>query len=126
MPVNVARRARHIISENGRVLRAVDAAHKNDLETFGTLMNESHASLRDDYAVSCAELDAMVEIARTQPGCLGARLTGAGFGGCTVNLVRDDAVDAFVANVARGYDARMHCLPQIYICRAIDGASVVF
>jgi galactokinase len=125
MPPNVARRARHIITENARVLRAVDAAQRNDLETFGTLMNESHASLRDDYAVSCAELDALVEIARTQRGCLGARLTGAGFGGCTVNLVRDDAVEPFVANVARDYATRTHRTPQIYVCRAMDGASVV-
>ena len=125
MPPNVARRARHIISEDARVLRAVDAARKNDLETFGVLMDESHVSLRDDYAVSCAELDALVEIARTQPGCLGARLTGAGFGGCTVNLVRDNAVDAFVANVAQGYETRMHLVPPIYVCRPMDGASVV-
>ncbi|HEX7587838.1 MAG TPA: galactokinase, partial [Anaerolineae bacterium] len=86
----------------------------------------SHESLQNDYAVSCAELDALVEIARAQQGCLGARLTGAGFGGCTVNLVRDSAVDVFVANVARDYVARMHLTPQIYVCRAMDGASVIF
>jgi galactokinase len=126
MPPNVARRARHVITENARVLRAVEAAHKNDLETFGMLMNESHESLRNDYAVSSVELDALVEIARAQQGCLGARLTGAGFGGCTVNLVRDDAVDAFVANVARDFAARMQLAPQIYLCRAMDGASVIF
>ncbi len=125
MPPKVAQRARHIITENARVLQAVAAAQANDLATFGALMNESHASLRDDYAVSCAELDTMVEIARQQPGCLGARLTGAGFGGCTVNLVRDDAVDAFVADVAREYHARVKIAPQIYVCRAVDGASVI-
>ena len=126
MPPIVARRARHVITENARVLSAVDAAQKNDLETFGKLMDESHVSLRDDYAVSCAELDALVEIARAQPGCLGARLTGAGFGGCTVNLVRDDAVDAFVSHVTREYEERMRIVPQTYVCRAMDGASVVF
>ncbi len=125
MPRNVVRRARHIITENARVLQAGAAARQNDLVAFGKLMNESHASLKNDYAVSCAELDTMVEIARAQRGCLGARLTGAGFGGCTVNLVYADAVDAFVAGVAREYHARVRIAPQIYICRAMDGASVV-
>ena len=125
MPPNVAQRARHVITENARVMQAVAAAEKNDLAAFGALMNASHESLKNDYAVSCAELDAMVEIARAQPGCLGARLTGAGFGGCTVNLVRDDAVDVFTANVARAYKARIKIAPQIYICRAMDGASIV-
>jgi galactokinase len=125
LPANVARRARHIITENARVLKAVAAARQNDLAAFGKLMNESHESLRDDYAVSCAELDTMVEVARAQRGCLGARLTGAGFGGCTVNLVRDDAVEAFTANVAREYQTRVKIAPEIYVCRATDGASIV-
>ena len=125
MPRNVVRRARHIITENARVLQAVAAARQNDLVAFGMLMNESHESLKDDYEVSCAELDTIVEIARSQRGCLGARLTGAGFGGCTVNLVYDDAVDAFVAGVAQEYHARVRIAPQIYICRAMEGASVV-
>ena len=125
MPRNVVRRARHIITENARVLQAVVAARQNDLVAFGMLMNESHESLKDDYEVSCAELDTIVEIARSQRGCLGARLTGAGFGGCTVNLVYDDAVDAFVAGVAQEYHARVRIAPQIYICRAMEGASVV-
>jgi len=88
-------------------------------------MNESHESLRKDYEVSCAELDAMVEIARRQRDCFGARLTGAGFGGCTVNLVRDEAVDAFTARVAHEYQERTKIAPQIYICRATGGASVL-
>ncbi len=125
IPPRVAKRARHITTENARVLQAVAAAEKNDLVAFGKLMNESHESLRKDYEVSCAELDTMVEIAREQRGCLGARLTGAGFGGCTVNLVRDNAVDAFVANVAREYQARTKIAPQIYICHAMGGASVI-
>ena len=125
MPPNVARRARHIITENARVIKAVAAAQKNDLATFGALINESHESLKNDYQVSCAELDTMVESARKQPGCLGARLTGAGFGGCTVNLVRDDAVDQFAANVAREYRARIGVESQIYVCRAVVGAGIM-
>jgi galactokinase len=125
LPRVVAKRARHVITENARVLDAVAAAKRNDLATFGTLMNASHASLRDDYQVSCAELDAMVEIACQQRGCLGARLTGAGFGGCTVNLVEDDVVDAFISNVAREYHAHTGLSPQIFACRAMAGAGAV-
>jgi galactokinase len=125
LPPIVAKRARHIITENARVLDAVAAARRDDLAAFGALMDASHASLRDDYQVSCAELDVMVEIAREQRGCLGARLTGAGFGGCTVNLVEEDAVDAFIANVAREYHAHTGLSPQIFACRAMAGAGVV-
>ncbi|MEW5718310.1 MAG: galactokinase [Chloroflexota bacterium] len=125
LPRVVAKRARHVIAENARVLDAVAAARRDDLAAFGALMDASHASLRDDYQVSCAELDAMVEIARQQRGCLGARLTGAGFGGCTVNLVEESAVDAFIGDVARAYHARTGLLPQIFACRAMEGAGVV-
>ena len=125
LPPIVAKRARHIITENARVLKAVDAAKRDDLATFGALMNASHESLRADYQVSCAELDTMVEIARQQPGCLGARLTGAGFGGCTVNLVKDESVDAFVVNVAREYQHQTGLTPQIYACRAMPGAGII-
>ena len=125
LPSIVAKRARHIITENARVLDAVAAARRDDLAAFGARMDASHASLRDDYQVSCAELDAMVEIARGQRGCLGARLTGAGFGGCTVNLVEEDAVDAFIANVAREYHAHTGLTPQIFACRAMAGAGVL-
>ncbi|MBI5034275.1 MAG: galactokinase [Chloroflexi bacterium] len=123
LPPMVAKRARHVVTENARVLQAVEAAKQNDLTTFGKLMNASHESLRDDYQVSCAELDTMVEIARQQPGCLGARLTGAGFGGCTVNLVEDKSVDAFVANVAREYQRQTGLTPQVYACHAMAGAG---
>ncbi len=123
LPPIVARRARHVVTENARVLDAAAAARRGDLAAFGALMDASHASLRDDYAVSCAELDAMVEIARQQSGCFGARLTGAGFGGCTVNLVEDGAVPTFVANVAQAYAARTGREPQIYPCRASAGAG---
>ncbi|MBI4789299.1 MAG: galactokinase [Chloroflexi bacterium] len=126
MPPTVAKRARHVVAENARVLEAVAAMKQNNLPTFGTLMNQSHESLRNDYEVSCPELDTMVEIARQQPGCLGARLTGAGFGGCTVNLVADEHVAAFVANVAREYEARTGIRPPVYVCRPSAGASVAW
>ncbi len=120
--LTLLRRARHIISENARVLEAVKALDRRDIDRFGELMNESHESLRDDYEVSSKELDALVEIARRQPGVLGARMTGAGFGGCTVNLVRADAAGAFVENVARQYREKMGIQPEIYSCKASDGA----
>lgn len=122
LPSIVAKRARHIIAENARVLEAVDAAEHDDRLKLGALMNASHESLRDDYQVSCAELDTMVQIARQQCGCLGARLTGAGFGGCTVNLVASDAVVEFVDRVSREYRARTGLSPSIYPCRASAGA----
>ncbi|MBC7258499.1 MAG: galactokinase [Chloroflexi bacterium] len=120
----VYRRARHVITENARVEQAVAAMRRGEAETFGALMDASHASLRDDYEVSCRELDALVEIARRQVGCLGARLTGAGFGGCTVNLVRVDAVDAFVTALRRGYREQTGLEAEIYVCAAADGAGV--
>ncbi len=125
LPPVVAQRARHVITENQRVLGAVEAMKRDDLVAFGRWMNESHESLKNDYEVSCPELDAMVEVARQQAGCFGARLTGAGFGGCTVNLVRDATVPAFVASVPRGYRERTGIAPQIYVCRAMAGASVL-
>ena len=97
------RRAHHVVSENQRTLEAVKVLQAGDLERFGELMNQSHESLRDDYEVSSKELDTLVELARQQPGVLGARMTGAGFGGCTVNLVRADAAEGFAQAVAEGY-----------------------
>ncbi len=123
LPVNIAKRARHVISENERVTRAVVAMKENDLQTLGRLMNESHASLKNDYEVSSPELDAMVEVARKQPGCLGARLTGAGFGGCTVNLVMQGMQAPFMSRVAEEYHARTGLEPHIFFCRASEGAG---
>jgi galactokinase len=123
LPPIAARRARHVVTENARVLDAVRAARAGDLTAFGRLMDESHASLREDYQVSCAELDVMVEIARQQASCLGARLTGAGFGGCTVNLVADRYVTGFVEAVKREYRARVGIAPQVYVCQARAGAD---
>jgi galactokinase len=125
LPPLPRRRARHVIAENARVLQAVAAAQRDDMVGFGQLMNESHESLRDDYAVSCAELDTMVEIARHQTGCLGARLTGAGFGGSTVNLVRAADAAEFVKNVERKYKQRTGLEPTVMAVRASAGAGVV-
>jgi galactokinase len=118
------RRAHHVVSENERVLEAVRVLESGDLERFGELMNQSHESLRDDYEVSSKELDTLVELARQQPGVLGARMTGAGFGGCTVNLVRADAAGGFAQAVAEGYEKALGLKAEIYVCRASDGALV--
>ena len=116
------RRARHVVSENQRVLEAVEVLGAGDLERFGELMNASHESLRDDYEVSSKELDVLVEVARKQPGVLGARMTGAGFGGCTVNLVRQEAAEDFAKAVCRGYYDALGLKAETYICRASQGA----
>ncbi len=116
------KRARHIITENNRVLTAVSALRNNDIKTFGKLMTESHLSLRDDYEVSCEELDILVELALTQKGVLGARMTGAGFGGSTVNLVHRDSVDNFVKKVKADYNNKTGRETDIYISIPADGA----
>ena len=115
-------RARHVVREDGFVLQAVDALEAGDLATVGELFYASHRSLRDDYAVSSPELDELVAIARDTPGVLGARLTGAGFGGCTINLVRPEAVETFRANVLRDYPARTGLTPRVFEVRAAQGA----
>jgi galactokinase len=117
------RRARHVVSENARVLDAAAALERHDAERFGQLMNASHDSLRDDYEVSSPELDAMVEIARTCDGVFGARMTGGGFGGCTVNLVAAAAADAFRARIVQAYRARTGITPELYDGTPVDGAS---
>ncbi|HEV2418402.1 MAG TPA: galactokinase [Terriglobia bacterium] len=116
------RRARHVVTENDRVLDAVKALQEGDLGHFGKLMNQSHASLRDDYQVSCLELDTLVELAQKQPGVFGARMTGAGFGGCTVNLVRQEAAGAFADAVRDGYRKALGIEAEIYTFQASDGA----
>jgi galactokinase len=116
------RRARHVVSENYRVLEAVKVLESGNLERFGELMNASHVSLRDDYEVSSKELDVLVGIAWKQPGVLGARMTGAGFGGCTVNLVRQEAAEAFAEAMKRGYIDALGLNAEIYICKASEGA----
>ncbi len=116
------RRARHVVTEDYRVLEAVKVLESGDLERFGELMNASHESLRDDYEVSSKELDVLVELARKQPGVLGARMTGGGFGGCTVNLVRQETAEAFAEAVRRGYQDPLGLKAEIYICKASQGA----
>ncbi|RPJ62601.1 MAG: galactokinase, partial [Acidobacteria bacterium] len=116
-------RARHVVTENERVLSAVKSLKAGDIVQFGRLMYESHASLRDDYEVSCAELDVLVELASRQPGTIGARMTGAGFGGCTVNLVPAEAVADFQAAVAEKYQARTGLKPMIYVCSPSNGVT---
>lgn len=125
LPPVVRRRCRHVVSENERVLSAVAALRAGDVAAFGELMDASHASLRDDYEVSCRELDVMVEVARGVPGCLGARMTGAGFGGCTVNLVRAGQAAEFGRAVGEGYLREMGVTPEVYICEASAGAGEV-
>ena len=119
-PVN-ARRARHAVSENQRTIRAVRALENNDLKTFGLLMNASHVSLRDDYEVTGAELDTLVEAAWQQKGVIGARMTGAGFGGCSVSIVREDCVDAFIENVGAAYKERIGYEAEFYVVEIGDG-----
>lgn len=114
------RRCRHVVSENLRVERAAEALTRGDFSEFGRLMYLSHESLRTDYEVSCPELDMLVDLARSLPGVYGSRMTGGGFGGCTVSLVRREDVPAFVQGVRRGYPAA-----QIYTCEASDGAAEI-
>ncbi len=115
------KRCRHVITENQRTLDAVEALRRDDVASFGKLMNASHTSLRDDYEVSCEELDIMVEAAQGQPGTLGARMTGAGFGGCTVNLVLSEHTPAFVRQVTQAYTQATGVAPDVYVCQAEDG-----
>jgi galactokinase len=125
LPEIFYRRARHVVTENARVLAAREALINNDLETLGALMQKSHASLRDDYEVSCNELDIMAALADNFPGCLGARMTGGGFGGCTINLVRIDQVEQFAIHMREGYQGVTGIAPEIYSCAAADGASEI-
>jgi galactokinase len=123
LPEPIRRRCRHVIYENQRVLEGVDALKEGDLEEFGRLMQESHRSLRDDFEVSSAELDLLVDAALEVEGVYGSRLTGAGFGGCTVSLVEQGAVEAFMAHVGESYRAATGIAPRTYVCDAEDGAS---
>jgi galactokinase len=125
LPGIVEKRARHIVEEIERTRHVVKFLEENDLHQFGKLMNECHVSLRDLYEVSCPELDAMVEVAWSLPGCYGARLTGAGFGGCTVNLVAHEATQAFARDLTKGYKRKTGLQPEIYICRAANGAGLL-
>jgi len=118
-------RCRHVVTENNRTQEAIRALYSDNLSGFGRLMRDSHRSLRDDYEVSCKELDLMVEIASAQPGVIGARMTGGGFGGCTINLVESSGVDAFKQTVAAEYLAKTGLQPEIYVSPAADGVQQV-
>jgi galactokinase len=123
LPAEVERRARHVVEEIERTKRAVDLLEAGDVPAFGHLMNECHASLRDLYEVSCPELDVMVRVAQSLEGCYGARLTGAGFGGCTINLVARERSEVFTRALAAQYESEAGRHPEIYICRASPGAG---
>ena len=125
LPEVVYRRCRHVVSEDGRMEQAAVALNGGHLETFGELMYASHASLRIDYAVSCEELDIMVDLASRVKGVYGARMTGGGFGGCTINLVQAEHVDEFKATVAPGYEKATGKAPVIYVTSAVEGAEEV-
>ena len=116
------RRARHAVYENNRTLEAVKALEANDVKRFGELMNASHVSLRDDYEVTGHELDTLAELAWQQDGVLGSRMTGGGFAGCTVSIVRDAAIPAFEKNVGDAYTAKIGYAPSFYVANIADGA----
>ena len=117
------KRAKHAVYENQRTIKAQKELMKGNLEEFGRLMNESHVSLRDDYEVTGIELDTMVEIAWNQEGVIGSRMTGAGFGGCTISIVKKNAVDKFIANVGKEYKERVGLNADFYVVNISDGAK---
>ncbi|MGH9496157.1 MAG: galactokinase [Candidatus Sulfotelmatobacter sp.] len=123
LPETIAKRCTHIVRENERTLAAADALAAGDLPRMGTLMRESHQSLRDLYEVSCRELDIMVDSAEGLPGFIGGRMTGGGFGGCTINLVREQDAESFAAQIAERYRKATGIEPQTYLCTAEDGAQ---
>jgi galactokinase len=125
LPERVQKRARHVVEEIERSQRVIPVLERGDVAEFGRLINDCHTSLRDLYEVSIPELDTMVEVAQSLPGCYGARLTGAGFGGCTVNLVAREQADTFSDALAAGYESETGIQPEIYICSASKGAELV-
>ena len=125
LPEVVEKRARHVVEEIGRSKQAEALLDAGDVQNFGRLMNECHVSLRDLYEVSCPELNVMVNISQSLDGCYGARLTGAGFGGCTVNLVANESVDKFAKVLASGYEEKTGLHPEIYITHATNGAELL-
>ena len=125
LPGLIYSRCHHVVTENERVQRMARALEKADLPAVGTLMADSHRSLRDDYQVSCPELDIMVEIAAGLPGVIGARMTGGGFGGCTVNLVDAQAAESVRRSLVEQYEARTRIRSETYVLTATDGVSEV-
>ena len=125
LSTNLYKRARHVITENERVLQAANAFQSGAIRELSQLMADSHSSLRDDYRVSCPELDLMVEIAMRQRGILGARMTGGGFGGCTINLVDTAHAEEFRYRVSAAYTSATGLHPDVYLCKAAQGAEVI-
>jgi len=123
MPEVIYRRCLHVVRENERVVETVQQLRAGDLKAVGKLMAESHASLRDLYEVSCPELDVMVEAAQGLPGFIGGRMTGGGFGGCTVNLVEDKHASRFAEEITERFRTKTGILPTVYVCSAADGAG---
>lgn len=121
----IYQRCHHVITENERVLKSIAALKAGDLPAFGQLLNQSHDSLRDDYEVSCAEVDLLVDLARKVEGVLGARITGGGFGGCTVNLIHAEAVDEFSTRVLSAYRKQTGIDAQVYVSTAANGAEIL-
>ena len=125
LPEVIARRAKHVILENYRVQAGVQALREENFLAFGQLMVESHQSLKEDYEVSCAELDLLVNLALKQKGVLGARMTGAGFGGCTVNLIEKNYIGAFKESIKNKYKKITGIIPDIYLTPPAEGAKVL-
>jgi galactokinase len=123
LPTTIGKRCAHVICENQRTVNAARALEEGNLSRVGELMRESHNSLRDLYEVSCKELDIMVEAAQGLPGFIGGRMTGGGFGGCTVNLVCEKNAEDFAKAIAERYRKATEITPQVYLCTAEDGAS---
>ncbi len=117
------KRAGHAVYENQRTIRAVQALKNNDIEEFGRLMNASHVSLRDDYEVSCEEIDILVDLAWKIPGVIGSRITGGGFGGCTVSIVKNDAVDTFIDTIGKQYKEKVGHEAEFYVVEIGNGAG---
>jgi len=121
----VRKRVKHAVYENQRTLLAVEKLNNSDIEGFGKLMNESHISLRDDYEVTGIELDTMVELAWNEEGVIGARMTGAGFGGCTVNIVKNENLEKFIKNIGEKYKEKIGLKADFYIANISDGAREI-
>ena len=120
-----AKRAKHAVYENQRTLKAVKALENNDIDTFGKLMNESHNSLRDDYEVTGRELDTLVDLASKQEGTIGSRMTGAGFGGCTVSIVKKPMVEKFIENVGKEYKEKIGYDADFYVANIGSGTREI-
>lgn len=119
------KRAKHAVYENQRTIRAVEALKNQDVELFGKLMNASHESLRYDYEVSCEEIDILVDLAQAMPGVLGSRITGGGFGGCTVSIVKNDAVDTFISEIGKTYQEKVGHEAEFYVVDIGSGAGII-